>query len=200
MDDFTWMIGGEAGFGIMTTGLTFSKIGTRSGYHIFDYVEYPSLIRGGHNAYEVHVADREIRHLAPIINILVCLNKETFNKHKDRLSSESYVVFDPEDFTPEGNFKKVMVPLKKILSDLNGQAVMKNMIALSASLAVAGGDLSLLTNMIEKEFARKGEEVVTFNKKFAEIGYSHVKTSYQDVKSWLAKTPNQEPQLVLTGN
>ena len=200
MDDFTWMIGGEAGFGIMTTGLTFSKIATRSGYHIFDYVEYPSLIRGGHNAYEVHVADREIRHLAPVINILVCLNKETFNKHKDRLSPESYVVFDPDDFTPEGNFKKISVPIKKTLTDLKGQAVMKNMIALSASLAVAGGDLALLTDMIEKEFARKGEEVVTFNKKFAEIGYSHVKTSYPDVKSWLTKTQNPTPQLVLTGN
>ena len=43
--NFTWLIGGEAGFGIMTTGVVFSKIATRSGYHIFDYIEYPSLIR-----------------------------------------------------------------------------------------------------------------------------------------------------------
>jgi len=49
---FSWKIGGEAGFGIMTTGLLFSKIASRLGYYILDYVEYPSLIRGGHNAYE----------------------------------------------------------------------------------------------------------------------------------------------------
>ena len=48
---YQWVIGGEAGFGIMTTGLTFSKIASRSGYQVLDYVEYPSLIRGGHNAY-----------------------------------------------------------------------------------------------------------------------------------------------------
>jgi len=70
MSDFTWLIGGEAGFGIMTTGVVFSKITTRSGYHIFDYVEYPSLIRGGHNAYEVHVSDQDVSHLSPSIDIL----------------------------------------------------------------------------------------------------------------------------------
>src|SRR3990167_2768937 len=74
MIDFTWMIGGEAGFGIMTTGVVFSKIATRSGYNIFDYVEYPSLIRGGHNAYEVHVSEAEVSHLKSQIEVLVCLN------------------------------------------------------------------------------------------------------------------------------
>ena len=58
--NITWKIGGEAGFGIMSTGLMFSKIAVRHGYHIFDYVEYPSLIRGGHNVYEVRVGDTEV--------------------------------------------------------------------------------------------------------------------------------------------
>ncbi|MEK7096908.1 MAG: 2-oxoacid:acceptor oxidoreductase family protein, partial [Patescibacteria group bacterium] len=98
MTDFTWMIGGEAGFGIMTTGIVFSKIATRSGYHIFDYVEYPSLIRGGHNAYEVHVSDVDVSHLSPSIDVLVCLNKETYEKHKARLTSSSLVVFDQDEF------------------------------------------------------------------------------------------------------
>ncbi len=55
MIDFTWKIGGEAGFGIATSGLVFSKIAARGGYHTFDYLEYPSLIRGGHNAFECRV-------------------------------------------------------------------------------------------------------------------------------------------------
>ena len=97
MIDFTWKIGGEAGFGIMT-GTVFSKLASRFGYHIFDYVEYPSLIRGGHNAYEVHVSENDISCLKPELDLLVCLNKETFEKHKHRLTSSSLVVFDKEDF------------------------------------------------------------------------------------------------------
>ena len=98
MTNFTWMIGGEAGFGIMTTGLVFSKMATRSGYHIFDYIEYPSLIRGGHNAYEVHVSEIEVSYLNPTIDVLVCLNKETYDKHKNRLTSASIIVYDKEEF------------------------------------------------------------------------------------------------------
>lgn len=200
MDDFTWMIGGEAGHGIMTTGLAFSKIAARSGYHVFDYVEYPSLIRGGHNAYEAHVAESEIRHLAPTIDILVCLNKETFSKHFHRLKKESYVLFDGDDFMPEGDYKKINVPFKKILNERKGQTVMKNTIAMSASLAVIGADLSLFVSMIEETFAKKGEEVIAINRQFAEIGYNHVKSNYKDLSSWMPKKDRVEPQLILTGN
>jgi Pyruvate/2-oxoacid:ferredoxin oxidoreductase gamma subunit len=39
MKKYLWKIGGEAGFGIMTVGLSFAKIASRSGYYIFDYAE-----------------------------------------------------------------------------------------------------------------------------------------------------------------
>ena len=37
MDDnsLSWKIGGEAGYGIMTTGLIFAKICSRAGLHLF---------------------------------------------------------------------------------------------------------------------------------------------------------------------
>ena len=54
----------------MTTGTVFSKLASRFGYHIFDYVEYPSLIRGGHNAYEVHVSENDISCLKPELDLL----------------------------------------------------------------------------------------------------------------------------------
>src|SRR3990167_5749443 len=115
MTDFTWMIGGEAGFGIMTTGLVFSKIATRSGYHIFDY---------------------EVSHLSPNIDVLVCLNKETYEKHKARLTSSSLVMFDENEFEIKEEINKVIVPFKKILSDFKGQPIMKNTIALGASIGL----------------------------------------------------------------
>jgi len=200
MTDFTWMIGGEAGFGIMTTGVVFSKIATRSGYHIFDYVEYPSLIRGGHNAYEVHVSEVEVSHLNPTIDVLVCLNKETYEKHKTRLTSSSLVVFDQDEFEIKDDFKKVNVSFKKILSDLKGQPVMKNTIALGASIGLFGGDIDELIKMISEQFAKKGEEVINFNKQFVQAGFDVVKKNYSDlILNYLVKKPGEE-KLVLTGN
>ncbi|MBI5127665.1 2-oxoacid:acceptor oxidoreductase subunit alpha [Candidatus Roizmanbacteria bacterium] len=200
MTDFNWMIGGEAGFGIMTTGVVFSKIATRLGYHIFDYVEYPSLIRGGHNAYEIHVSDVEVGHLKPTIDVLVCLNKETFDKHALRLTKDSVVVYDETEFKIEGDYKKVSIPFKKIVADLKGQAVMKNTIALGASMAVVGAPLDELLKIIEEQFARKGETVVSFNKEFAKTGFDFVTKNSPQVNKWLIKKDKIDPKLVLTGN
>jgi 2-oxoglutarate ferredoxin oxidoreductase subunit alpha len=200
MIDFTWLIGGEAGFGIMTTGTVFSKIATRSGYHIFDYVEYPSLIRGGHNAYEVHVSDADVSHLNPTIDVLVCLNKETYDKHKTRLTSKSLVVFDQDEFEIKDDIKKIAIPFKKILSDLKGAPVMKNTIALGASIGLLNGDIDELIRMITEQFAKKGEVVINFNKQFVQAGFGEITKNYSDkILNYLFKKPGEE-KLVLTGN
>lgn len=200
MIDFNWMIGGEAGFGIMTTGVVFSKIASRLGYHIFDYVEYPSLIRGGHNAYEVHVADFEIDHLKPTIDVLICLNKETFEKHSSRLTKESIVIYDSGDFQIEGNYKKVKVPFNKIVADLKGQAVMKNTVALGASLAVVGAQLDVLLKIIEEQFIKKGEKVISLNQQFAKKGFEAALKDCSQPNKWLTKKEVVNQKLVLTGN
>jgi len=198
---FTWKIGGEAGFGIMTTGLLFSKIASRLGYQILDYVEYPSLIRGGHNAYEVCVSDCQVTALNKEIDILVCLNRETFEKHKQRLTPQSFVIYDSEEFNFEDNFQKVVVPFKKILNDFGGQAVMKNTIALGASLALLGGKIEVLTNLIKEQFNKKGDEVVKFNQQFAIAGYEEVRKKYSSsIKNFLAEKEKKEEKMIISGN
>jgi len=198
---FTWKIGGEAGFGIMTTGLLFSKIASRLGYYILDYVEYPSLIRGGHNAYEVCVSDREVTALKKEIDVLVCLNEETFQKHKNRLNSQSLVLYDKEEFDFTDNFNKINVPLKKILTDLKGQAVMKNTIALGASLSILGGKIEVLLDLIAEQFKKKGDEIVRFNQQFAIAGYEEVKENYSaSIKNFLIEKEEKKEKLVVSGN
>lgn len=197
---YTWKIGGEAGFGIMTTGLLFSKIAARRGHYIFDFVEYPSLIRGGHNAYEVNVSDEPVSSLKKEIDVLVCLNKETFNLHKGRCISQAKIIFDPEVFTPEGDIVPIPVPFTAILKELQGQVIMKNTIALGASLAILGGDLSELNSIFAKQFAKKGEAVVSLNQQFAQKGYDAVMNGNKEyIVSVLGKKDTGK-KLVLNGN
>lgn len=200
MKRFTWKIGGEAGYGILTSGTVFSKLATRAGYHIFDYIEYPSLIRGGHNAYEVVVSDEEVHAFKDDIDCLVCLDKPTFEYHKHRLTSESMIIYDPGEFQPEGEYIKVEVPFKQILQELQGQFIMKNTIALGATIGLLGGNLSEFEKMLETQFAKKGQQIVDFNKKFAQRGYEHVVQKYAGVKkSWLEPL-NSSVKLVISGN
>ena len=57
---FTLKLGGQAGQGIKAAGLMFSKFAVRLGYHVFNYIEYPSLIRGGHNVMQINVSIKKI--------------------------------------------------------------------------------------------------------------------------------------------
>ena len=197
---YTWKIGGEAGFGIMTTGLLFSKIAARQGHHIFDFVEYPSLIRGGHNAYEVIVSDEPVSALKKDIDVLVCLNKETFDLHKKRCIQGARVIFDPEVFSPEGDVTLIPVPFTSILKELQGQVIMKNTIALGASLAILGSDLIELNSIFAKQFAKKGEAVVSLNQQFAQKGFDAVVLNNKEhIVPILVKKENSK-KIVLTGS
>lgn len=200
MNQFLWKIGGEAGFGILTTGTVFSKIASRRGYFIYDYIQYPSLVRGGHNTYDVGFSPEPVHALKQDVDMLVCLNKDTWELHKDRAGKNTIVIYDSSEFAVEGDVIKVSVPFKKILADLKGQVLMKNTIALGASLALLGADLTELHDLLESQFGRKGEEVVAFNKAFAKAGADYIEANYKEfVKPLLAKRES-DAKLVITGN
>ncbi|OGK62294.1 hypothetical protein A2334_02295 [Candidatus Roizmanbacteria bacterium RIFOXYB2_FULL_38_10] len=200
MEQFLWKIGGEAGFGILTTGTMFSKIVSRLGYYIFDYIQYPSLIRGGHNTYDVGFSDAPVHDLKANIDMLVCLNKETFDNHKERLRSDSFVIYDSKEFIPDGPYINIEVPFNEILTKLKGQVIMKNTIALGASLALLGADLAILNDLLKSQFKKKGEDVVRFNQQFAQAGYDHILKQHKaHIKSILLRRDNPK-QLVITGN
>lgn len=199
MKTYLWKIGGEAGFGIMTSGLAFAKVMTRSGYEIFDYNEYPSLIRGGHNTFEVAISDRSIGASKHEIDLLVCLNKDTYTLHKHRLTSSSLVVYDPEDITPEVGIG-VAVPFKSIKKENNVMQVMLNTVAIGVSLALVGGSLEIFKNILEEEFSRKGQEVVDFNLKFAKIGFDYVTANHSANVKQLFPKKDTDAKVVATGN
>ncbi|MDP3983007.1 MAG: 2-oxoacid:acceptor oxidoreductase subunit alpha [bacterium] len=207
MIDFTWKIGGPAGFGIKTTGDMFSKVMMRGGYHIFDYVEYPSLIRGGHNVTETRVSTKEVFSQNKSVDVLVVLNKESYDLHKAELSETSYVIYDKDQFEikPEEVAKGVMlvaVPLRQITKDVGATKVMENNVALGASLGLVSADLKLLFKLIEEQFGKKGEEVVLENRKVAEAGYKHVQelTSKLEVPFRLTASQEYIERSFVTGN
>src|SRR5665811_1205265 len=63
-----WKIGGEAGYGILTVGEIFSKTFVKGGYHVVAHPEYPSLIRGGHNTFQLRIDAQRVR--APILSLI----------------------------------------------------------------------------------------------------------------------------------
>lgn len=179
MIDLQWLIGGEAGYGIMTTGLMMSKIFTRLGLSVFDYVEYPSLIRGGHNAYYVRASDEEISSQKKTVDILVALNADTIKLHASELAENAAVVFDPnvlkltvEQFSVA--VRLFPVPLLELAKKVGADRLMINTVSVGSSLALFYKEFTVLEKMMNDTFGRKGDEVVTLNINTSKAGFDYV--------------------------
>jgi 2-oxoglutarate ferredoxin oxidoreductase subunit alpha len=196
----TIKIGGEAGFGIKIAGATLAKVFARSGYELFDMAEYPSLIRGGHNVYHVTLGEKVYHPVLPV-DLLIALNQKTVDLHLAEMAEDGAIIFDPERAKVSSDkVISVPVPLSKITKDIGGSDLMKNTVALGAALAVLGGGLEGLLEILKKAFAKKSPAVVNMNVGAASGGYNYVKENFkQKFIHQLAQLPKKE-QLYLTGN
>lgn len=197
------LIGGEAGYGIMTSGLLLSKIATHTGFHIFDYVQYPSLIRGGHNAYEIMISDSPINTLYGQIDLLVCFDETTYQKHKDMLVAGARVLYDPQEFeVTEPNVIAIAVPFRDILKAKQGSFLMKNTVLMGALIAVLGGDIAWMHDVLTRQFEKKGKGIVDANISFVDEGYEYVKKHFPQKTTNLlsGRSLDDTRSVVMTGN
>ncbi len=205
-DTVTWKIGGEAGFGIMSAGIMLSRIYARSGYRTFATNEYPSLIRGGLNLVTVRISTKSVDAMSREQDVLVALTKKCVEECKKDLSENSIVIYDPKDgeYTSDDFPKPVRlmpVPLLAILHELNASLVMRNTIAMGATLAVLGGTLETFSQIIKEQFGRKGDEVVNANIAVAQKGYDYVKNTYgSETSMHLAPGGAKEELLIINGS
>ena len=198
LDSVTLKIGGEAGFGIMSSGTMLARAFTRVGYHILATNEYPSLIRGGHNVITVRIATTPFTSLDRDVHILVALNKETIDLHKGQLSDGAVILYDPKDGQVDSG---VPIPFGEIVRAHNGEQVMRNTVALGATIAILGAEFEVLAAVIRDQFARKGDEVVGQNLAIAKAGYQEaVKLNGNLEKMKLASAQKQGDQLVINGS
>ena len=86
------IFGGKAGQGpnflseIVANGLI------EHGYYVFYSRDYQSLIRGGHNFNALTVSDKEVYSNDSKVNLLVCLDENTKNMHKDSLAKKGIII------------------------------------------------------------------------------------------------------------
>lgn len=183
----TWTIAGEAGFGIMSSGIMLARAYTRAGYHIFADNDYPSLIRGGHNVVSVRIGAAPFSGMNRDLHVLVALNAESVKKHMPQLNDGTTVMYDPSDNEwKEEDFPRAVhllaIPFKEIITSMNADRVMRNTIALGATVALFGTPFDHLSSVLHDQFIKKGQEVADLNKKIAKAGFDYVREHFSDNK------------------
>jgi len=167
-------IGGEAGFGIKVSGLILGKTLFNAGFKVFGYSEYPSLIRGGHNTYQLNTSKNDVFSVTKKIDILVALNQESLELHGQELNNGGVVIHDGLDIKDIKDIKDININLMD-LAEKAGGALTRNIVALGAVMNILGMDLQLFNQELEREFGDKGVKVVAMDKKAARLGYDYLK-------------------------
>jgi len=191
MDNFSTLIGGIAGDGINEAGVTVGRLFNRLGYRIYMYYDYPSLIRGGHNFSIVRASSRKIGAHMDKVDVLIALNQETVEKHKDRLKENSFVIYDSDKVKVEDKKQKGCgLPVSQILKEEGAPQLMKNTCILGGFCKVVGVDWNVLEDVLKKIIPKMLEQ----NLKVAKHGYDSA------VEFFKVDKLGQQSVPILTGN
>lgn len=167
------MTGGEAGQGVQSVGFVLAKTLARGGYYVFADQDYESRVRGGHNFYRVRAAGSEVTGPDEAIDILLALNEESIDLHRDEVVKTGVIIFDSgkiSDITGRGIFG---VPLE----GLAGDKIMANTVALGAALGLMKYNISILEGVLEEQFGEG--EIGQKNIEAARAGYEYVRKNYR---------------------
>jgi 2-oxoglutarate ferredoxin oxidoreductase subunit alpha len=86
------LIGGQAGQGINKVSEIISNVLVNYGYFTFNYRDYPSLIRGGHNFNVLSVSDKRVGSIESKIDGIVAMDEKTIKLHKSELKKGGFII------------------------------------------------------------------------------------------------------------
>ncbi|MBI2324284.1 MAG: 2-oxoacid:acceptor oxidoreductase subunit alpha [Chloroflexi bacterium] len=222
-----WMIGGPQGSGINASAEVFAKACSRAGLRVYANIEYHSNIMGKHSFYRVRVDDEDVRSYKEKTDILVALDHETLvgdgdqrrwpthYGHLHEVSDGGGVIFDSEiGYEPSADRTGVRfypVPFMEIIKAALAEVgkgdqarryeVMKNTVALGASLALCEYPFDLVAEVILGQFRGKRSEIGQLNVRAAKLAFDHVRDNF-DAKAFpyrLQPAADRKPRILAKG-
>jgi 2-oxoglutarate ferredoxin oxidoreductase subunit alpha len=188
MQEYSLLIGGKAGEGINTAGLSIAGLFSRLGYRVYMYFDYPSLIRGGHNFAIIRAADRPIGAHRTRVDVLLALDRKTIETHKERIDGKTTVIYDSSQVREGTGYG---LPLDDIIAEEKAPPITRNSAMLGAFARVAGIDREILEDVLR---AAVPEKHLDSNLRVAARGYSAVESVFS------VKQLDAPALPVLTGN
>lgn len=198
-----WKIAGQAGEGVMVISKMMAKICKRHGLQAFNYLEYPSLIKGGHQTGQVFASNYQADCQKKDLDILITLNKNGFKEHRDEITSKTLVIYNsdtgPLDQKVYSHLTKQIleIPFRSISKEKTGSFNAANIAVLGVSAYFLNFNRAIVRKIIEDEFAGKSEKIIQDDLLAFKAGYAAAKKLGKPIK----QTPkSKDDQILLTGN
>ncbi len=197
---FSMAIGGAAGQGIATPGNILARIFTRRGLHFNAYNAYQSIVRGGHIFLTTRISNKEIYTHGDKLDMLVCLNQDTMDRHLSLMSDGGLVIFNSDSIEAGDAAEGVQLcPISvKELSAGSRNKLIQNTISLGVIMFLLGMDFEVLKQALTQQLQHKGQEVADENVKAARAGYDYAAANFKPHPEPLPDS--LAPKALWTGN
>jgi len=187
INDFSILIGGEAGQGSRKAGLIIAKIFNQLGYRVLIYDDYQSLIKGGHSFSLIRVSAKETLSHCQKIDFLLALDKKTITAHQKQLNQEGIIIFNQDRVE---NSQGIGIAAETIVKECQGSPIMANTALIAGFIKILGIEWNVLEQVLRREIKKEIEKNLKIAKKAFESNQVFFK---------MKKLKNAQ-QLLLTGN
>ncbi len=195
--DINILIGGEAGQGLKTINSILGKTFFRKDFNIYSSKNYMSRIRGGHNFIKIRFGTNQIKSSRESIDILVAMNKETVDLHKDEVTNNGIIIFEEQ---LDVDKKSIVLNATEIAKEVNIKAL--NTVYIGAVLKILDLNLKECKQVIKDYFDQ--ENIIEDNIKLLESGYDKVETDFAGDRNFTGNNNYEEnkssDQKINTGN
>ncbi len=197
----TIRIGGEAGQGLQFVGSLLTKLFSRLGLHVFAHQDYMSRIRGGHNFYQIRVADQPVMASREQLDVILAFDLDTVNNHSNHLRENGLIIYDAESIKHELFGPQYLdIPFVKLTEEIGVDRIMANSVAVGAVLGVLGLGLDLFAETVRDAMGKKGEGVIASNVAAAQTGLDFVLRKRLRMKSFAVEKTQMQGHMLINGN
>ncbi len=134
MNDVSVLVGGKAGDGINNAGAMVAQLLNHTGYRIYLYFDYPSLIRGGHKYAIIRGTVVPAGTCGSMVDFILAANQETVDRHRPAMKPGAAIIFNADLVKGDGQG----VPVRQVLAAENAPAIMGNSALIGGFARVAG--------------------------------------------------------------
>src|SRR5437588_5616134 len=155
VNEVTIRIGGESGEGTISGGDILALASARWGYFVYTFRTFPAEILGGPCLFQVRISNQHVKSMGDYADVLICLNKEAYDRSINDLRHGGVLIYDPSDFTPEaGDFISYAIPFNEIARKEVQLYQTKNMVMLGAISGLFGPPVEAIAQVVESKLSR----------------------------------------------
>ena len=203
-NEVTIRIGGESGEGTISGGDILAQAAARWGYHVYTFRTFPAEILGGPCMFQVRISDQPVKSMGDYADVLICLNKEAFDRNIHDLRHGGVLVYDPSDFEPDaGDYIAYAIPFNEIARKEVQLFQTKNMVMLGAISGLFGPPLEAIVQLVESKLSRSRKANTTLMEKNFQalnIANTYVTEKLTKRDSYRLGAVEKADRVILNGN